>query len=333
LKKTTIKDNFDLSQIKNILDTAKSVLLAESESIKNSVNFLDNQFSAAVEAIYQTKGKLIITGIGKSAHIAEKIVATLNSTGTPSYFLHAAEAVHGDLGLLSPEDIVMCISKSGNSPEIKVLLPLLKRDGNLLIGMTSNPNSYLAQQSDFVVNAYVENEAEPNNLAPTNSTTVQLALGDAIAVCLMKLRQFSADDFAKYHPGGALGKKLLLKISSILDTENKPEVHSDSDIQNVIIEISGKRLGVTAVLDGNELTGIITDGDIRRMLQNNNQFMQLKAKDIMSPNPKTIDINHLVSEALDMMENYQITQLLVTDNGKYAGVIHLHDIIKGGLLS
>lgn len=333
MKKTTIKDNFDLSQTKNILDTAKYVLSSESESIKNSIDFLDNQFSAAVEAIYQTKGKLIITGIGKSAHIAEKIVATLNSTGTPSYFLHAAEAVHGDLGLLSPEDIVMCISKSGNSPEIKVLLPLLKRDGNQLIGMTSNPNSYLAQQSDFVVNAYIENEAEPNNLAPTNSTTVQLALGDAIAVCLIKLRQFTADDFAKYHPGGALGKKLLLKISSILDTENKPRVCSDSDIQSVIIEISGKRLGVTAVLDKNELTGIITDGDIRRMLQNNNQFMQLKAKDIMTPNPKTIDINHLVSEALDMMENYQITQLLVTNNGKYAGVIHLHDIIKGGLLS
>lgn len=322
-----------MNQTENILDTAKSVLLAESKSIENSINFLDSQFAAAVEAIYQTKGKLIITGIGKSAHIAEKIVATLNSTGTPSYFLHAAEAVHGDLGLLSPDDIVLCISKSGNSPEIKVLLPLLKRDGNQLIGMTSNPNSYLAQQSDFVVNAYIENEAEPNNLAPTNSTTVQLALGDAIAVCLMKIRQFTADDFAKYHPGGALGKKLLLKISAILDKENQPKVNSNSDIQSVIIEISGKRLGVTAVLDGDKLTGIITDGDIRRMLQNNTQFMQLKAKDIMTPNPKTIDTDHLVSEALDMMENHQITQLLVTDNGKYTGVIHLHDIIKGGLLS
>lgn len=331
--KTTIKDNFDLNQINHILDTAKKVLITESESIKKSTEFLDHQFSAAVEAIYQTKGKLIITGIGKSAHIAEKIVATLNSTGTPSYFLHAAEAVHGDLGLLGADDIVMCISKSGNSPEIKVLLPLLKRDGNQLIGMTSNPKSFLAQQSDFVINAYVESEADPNNLAPTNSTTVQLALGDAIAVCLIKLRQFTADDFAKYHPGGALGKKLLLKISSILDSENKPAVHCNANIQNVIIEISGKRLGVTAVLDEEELAGIITDGDIRRMLQNNNQFMQLKAEDIMTPNPKTIDINCLVSEALDLMENYQITQLLVTDSGKYAGVIHLHDIIKEGLLS
>lgn len=333
LKKITINDIFDLNQTEHILNTAKSVLQAESKSIENAINFLDNQFASAVEAIYHTKGKLIITGIGKSAHIAEKIVATLNSTGTPSYFLHAAEAVHGDLGLLRPEDIVLCISKSGNSPEIKVLLPLLKRDGNQLIGMTANPHSFLAQQADFVINAYVENEAEPNNLAPTNSTTVQLALGDAIAVCLMKIRQFTADDFAKFHPGGALGKKLLLKISSILDQNNRPQVTQESTIQQVIIEISGKRLGVTSVLENDQIKGIITDGDIRRMLQNTPDFISLKAQDIMTPDPKTIDSSHLVSEAFNMMENYQITQLLVTENGKYAGVIHLHDIIKEGLLS
>ena len=322
-----------MSSTNNILNTAKSVLLAESKSIEKSIDFLDQQFADAVEAIYQAKGKLIITGIGKSAHIAKKIVATLNSTGTPSYFLHAAEAVHGDLGLLGAEDVVLCISKSGNSPEIKALAPLLKRDGNVLIGMTSNTHSYLAKQSDFVINAHVDNEAEPNNLAPTNSTTVQLALGDAIAVCLINLRQFSAEDFAKFHPGGALGKKLLLKISSILDQQNKPMVEYSADIQNVIIEISGKRLGVTAVVEKDQLVGIITDGDIRRMLQNNTNFLQVTAKDIMSPNPKTIDVDCLVSEALDMMEDHEITQLLVTENGQYAGVIHLHDIIKEGMLS
>lgn len=322
-----------MSSTNHILHTAKSVLLAESKSIEKSINFLDQQFVDAVEAIYQSKGKLIITGIGKSAHIAEKIVATLNSTGTPSYFLHAAEAVHGDLGLLGADDVVLCISKSGNSPEIKVLAPLLKRDGNILIGMTSNTHSYLAKQSDFVINAHVDSEAEPNNLAPTNSTTVQLALGDAIAVCLINMRKFSAEDFAKFHPGGALGKKLLLKISSILDQQNKPTVEYNADIQNIIIEISGKRLGVTAVVEKDQLVGIITDGDIRRMLQNNTDFLQISAKDIMSPNPKTIDIDCLVSEALDMMEDYEITQLLVTENGQYAGVIHLHDIIKEGMLS
>lgn len=322
-----------MSSTNHILHTAKSVLLAESKSIEKSINFLDQQFVDAVEAIYQSKGKLIITGIGKSAHIAEKIVATLNSTGTPSYFLHAAEAVHGDLGLLGADDVVLCISKSGNSPEIKVLAPLLKRGGNILIGMTSNTHSYLAKQSDFVINAHVDSEAEPNNLAPTNSTTVQLALGDAIAVCLINMRKFSAEDFAKFHPGGALGKKLLLKISSILDQQNKPIVEYNADIQNIIIEISGKRLGVTAVVEKDQLVGIITDGDIRRMLQNNTDFLQISAKDIMSPNPKTIDIDCLVSEALDMMEDYEITQLLVTENGQYAGVIHLHDIIKEGMLS
>ncbi len=322
-----------MSSTNHILHTAKSVLLAESKSIEKSINFLDQQFVDAVEAIYQSKGKLIITGIGKSAHIAEKIVATLNSTGTPSYFLHAAEAVHGDLGLLGADDVVLCISKSGNSPEIKVLAPLLKRDGNILIGMTSNTHSYLAKQSDFVINAHVDSEAEPNNLAPTNSTTVQLALGDAIAVCLINMRKFSAEDFAKFHPGGALGKKLLLKISSILDQQNKPTVDYNADIQNIIIEISGKRLGVTAVVEKDQLVGIITDGDIRRMLQNNTDFLQISAKDIMSPNPKTIDIDCLVSEALDMMEDHEITQLLVTENGQYVGVIHLHDIIKEGMLS
>lgn len=317
----------------NILATAKSTLKAESDAITKAIDFLNDDFIESVKAIFNTKGRLIITGIGKSAHIGQKIVATLNSTGTPSFFMHAAEAVHGDLGMITKDDVVLCISKSGNSPEIKVLVPLLKRDGNILIGMTGNEASFLGKNSDFVINAYVEKEADPNNLAPTTSTTVQLALGDALAVALIEIRNFTANDFAKFHPGGALGKKLLLKIKDILDGKNKPSVNVSSTIQEVIFEISNKRLGVTAVLDGDEIKGIITDGDIRRMLEKTTDLSSITAKDIMTVNPKSIEINSKVEDALNIMESFEITQLVVTNNDLYAGIIHLHDILKEGIVS
>ncbi len=317
----------------NILAAAKSTLKAESDAITKAIDFLNDDFLKSVQAIFNTKGRLVITGIGKSAHIGQKIVATLNSTGTPSLFMHAAEAVHGDLGMITKDDVVLCISKSGNSPEIKVLAPLLKRDGNILIGMTGNESSFLGKNSDFVINAYVEKEADPNNLAPTTSTTVQLALGDALAVALIEMRKFTANDFAKFHPGGALGKKLLLKIKDILDGKNKPTVTIQSTIQQVIFEISNKRLGVTAVLDGSEIKGIITDGDIRRMLEKTTDLSAITAKDIMTVNPKSIEINSKVEDALNIMESFEITQLVVTDNNLYAGIIHLHDILKEGIVS
>ncbi|SEH53445.1 arabinose-5-phosphate isomerase [Paenimyroides aquimaris] len=317
----------------NILNIAKETLKAESDAITKAIEFLNDDFIKSVKAIFNTKGRLIITGIGKSAHIGQKIVATLNSTGTPSLFLHAAEAVHGDLGIITKDDTILCISKSGNSPEIKILVPLLKRDGNILIGMTGNASSFLGKNSDFIINAFVEKEADPNNLAPTTSTTVQLALGDALAVALIEMKKFTANDFAKFHPGGALGKKLLLRVKDILDKNNKPAVNTSSTIKEVIFEISNKRLGVTAVLEENEIKGIITDGDIRRMLEKTTELSTITAKDIMTKNPKTIDVNSKVEEALNIMESFQITQLVVTNNNIYAGIIHLHDILKEGIVS
>jgi len=321
-----------LSTTETIIATAKRTLLSESKSIENLVNYLDADFAKSVTAIYNTKGRLVVTGIGKSALIAQKIVATLNSTGTPSMFLHAAEAVHGDLGMVQPEDIIICISKSGNSPEIKVLAPLLKRFGNTLIGMTADKNSFLGKESHHILHAYVESEACPNNLAPTNSTTAQLVLGDAVAVCLMELRNFKTEDFAIYHPGGALGKKLLLRVKDMLDTTHKPMVAPEASIKKVIMEISEKRLGVTAVIEHNKVVGIVTDGDIRRMLNDRDTFSDLSAQDIMTKNPKNIHSNILVSEALSVLENNAITQLVVIDNGAYQGILHLHDILKEGIV-
>ena len=315
-----------------ILFNAKKTILAESESIAKLVDYLTDDFTSSVEKIFNCKGRVIITGIGKSAIIAQKIVATLNSTGTPSMFLHASEAVHGDLGMLLKEDIIICISKSGNSPEIKVLVPLLKRFGNTLIGMTADLNSFLGKESHHILHAFVENEACPNNLAPTNSTTAQLVLGDALAVCLMELRNFKSEDFALYHPGGALGKKLLLRVKDMLDTTHTPQVSPDANIKKVIMEISEKRLGVTAVVDNNQVIGIITDGDIRRMLNDRDTFSDLTAKDIMTKNPKHISSGILVSEALNVLENNAITQLVVIDEGQYKGIIHLHDILKEGIV-
>ena len=321
-----------MSTTETILATAKRTLRSESKSIADLVNYLDEDFAKSVTEIYNVKGRLVITGIGKSALIAQKIVATLNSTGTPSMFLHAAEAVHGDLGMVQPEDIIICISKSGNSPEIKVLAPLLKRFGNTLIGMTADKNSYLGKESHYILHAYVESEACPNNLAPTNSTTAQLVLGDALAVCLMEMRNFKSEDFAVYHPGGALGKKLLLRVKDMLDTTHKPMVTPDASIKKVIMEISEKRLGVTAVIENNQVVGIVTDGDIRRMLNNRDTFTDLTAQDIMTKNPKNINSGILVSEALDILENNSITQLVVVDNNEYKGILHLHDILKEGIV-
>lgn len=316
----------------NILASAKKTVLAESEAISNLVNYLDDNFVKSVEAIFSSKGRLVVTGIGKSAIIAQKIVATLNSTGTPSLFLHASEAIHGDLGMVQPDDVVICISKSGNSPEIKVLVPLLKRFNNKLIAITGNITSFLGKEADYTLNTYVEKEACPNNLAPTNSTTAQLVIGDAIAVCLMEMRNFSAEDFAKYHPGGALGKKLLLRVGEMLDTTHKPIVAPNSSIKTVIVEISEKRLGVTAVVEDEKVIGIITDGDIRRMLNKTETIAGLTAKEIMTVNPKTIKSTDLVSDALNILEDFSITQLVVVDGNEYKGVLHLHDILKEGIV-
>ena len=315
-----------------IIASARKTILSESESIAKLTDFVDIVFVNAVQEIYKSKGRLVVTGIGKSAIIAQKIVATLNSTGTPSLFLHASEAIHGDLGMVQTDDAVICISKSGNSPEIKVLIPLLKRFGNKLIAITGNTTSFLGKEADFTLNTFVASESCPNNLAPTNSTTAQLVMGDAIAVCLMEMRNFTSADFAKYHPGGALGKSLLLRVGEMLDSTHKPAVSPDSSIKNVIIEISEKRLGVTAVLENEKIVGVITDGDIRRMLNKTETIKGLFAKDIMTKNAKTIKSTDLVSDAMNVMEDFSITQLVVADEGVYKGVLHLHDILKEGIV-
>ena len=317
---------------KAIVSHAKKTIIDESLAISKLANFVDESFAEAVELIYNSKGRVIITGIGKSAIIANKIVATLNSTGTPSVFMHAADAIHGDLGLVLKDDTVICISKSGNTPEIKVLIPLIKKAKNSLIAITGNKKSILAKQADFIFNSYVEKEACPNNLAPTTRTTAQLVIGDALAVCLLKIRGFSSNDFAKYHPGGALGKKLFLSVMDLIALNEKPAVSPNSDIKDVIIEISEKRLGVTAVTENNKIVGIITDGDLRRMLANTEDFSKLNAKDIMNKSPKTIDVNAMAIEAMELMESNEISQLLVKVNEHYAGVVHLHDLIKEGII-
>lgn len=311
---------------------AKKTILSESQSIAKLADYIDINFAEAIQVLFNSKGRLIVTGIGKSAIIAQKLVATFNSTGTPSLFLHASEAIHGDLGMLQKDDVTICISKSGNSPEIKVLVPLLKRFGNKLIAVTGNMTSFLAKESNYILNTTVDAESCPNNLAPTNSTTAQLVMGDTLAVCLMELRGFTSEDFAKYHPGGALGKKLLLSVKDMLENSMKPMVSPDSSIKKVIFEISEKRLGVTAVVENNKVIGIITDGDIRRMLNERDTFSDLTAIDIMSKNPKTIQSSTMVTDALNILEDFAITQLIVVDDGNYLGVLHLHDILKEGII-
>jgi arabinose-5-phosphate isomerase len=329
---TNFYNNSILNTKENILILAKKTILSESESIAKLIDFIDITFAEATQVLFNSKGRLIVTGIGKSAIIAQKMVATFNSTGTPSLFLHAAEAIHGDLGMVQPDDIVLCISKSGNSPEIKILVPLVKRFGNTLIAMTGNTTSFLAKESDYILNTTVDAESCPHNLAPTNSTTAQLVMGDALAMCLMNLRNFTREDFAKYHPGGSLGKKLLLQAKDMIENSLKPTVTLDAPIKKVILEISEKRLGATAVVENEKVIGVITDGDIRRMLNDNDTFTHLTAKDIMNKTPKMIQSNTMVVQALNILEDFSITQLIVVDNGEYKGIIHLHDILKEGIV-
>lgn len=300
------------------------------EKLKNNIN---DDFVKAVELIFKSKGRVIVTGIGKSANIATKIVSTFNSTGTPSIFMHAADAIHGDLGIIQPDDVIICISKSGNTPEIKVLIPLIKNLGNKLIAIAGEPQSMLAIQSDFFLNVYVDREACPNNLAPTSSTTAQLVMGDALAVCLLECRGFTAQDFAKYHPGGALGKRLYLKVSDLYPNNEKPEVSLETPLAQTLIEITSKRLGCVAVVESQEIKGVITDGDLRRMLSKSLSSDNQKAEDIMTVNPKTISKDKFAVEALNLMKENHITQLLVVDqDNKYVGVIHLHDLIREGII-
>lgn len=321
-----------MNKIDSILSLAKKTIDLERDAIANLSHLLNEDFANAVRLIYNSKGRVIITGIGKSAIIANKIVATLNSTGTPAIFMHAADAIHGDLGLILKDDIVICISKSGNTPEIKVLVPLIKSGKNKMIAITGNENSYLGQQADYILNTYVEQEACPNNLAPTTSTTAQLVMGDALAVCLLELRGFSSKDFAKYHPGGALGKRLYLRVSDLSSVNQKPQVNLNTNIKEIIVEITEKMLGVAAVVEDKKIVGIITDGDLRRMLTKSDSFLDFTAKDIMTNNPKRIDENAMAIDAMELMEKHGISQLLVENNGTYAGVVHLHDLIKEGII-
>jgi arabinose-5-phosphate isomerase len=327
--------NFKKRKIVNndkIISVAKQTIETESKAILNLVSLVNDEFAEAVRYIYQSNGRVIITGIGKSANIATKIVATLNSTGTPSVFMHAADAIHGDLGTVQENDSVICISKSGNTPEIKVLVPLIKAIGNKLIAITSNKDSFLGQEADYVLNAYVEKEACPNNLAPTSSTTAQLVMGDALAMSLLDLRGFSSSDFAKFHPGGSLGKQLYLRVSNLTQQNKKPQVTPDTNIKDVILEISKNMLGVTAVIDNAHIIGIITDGDLRRMMSKNDSFKGLTAKDIMSENPKTIDNNAMAVAAMEVMETNGITQIIAQENGVYCGIVHIHNLTKEGII-
>ena len=316
-----------------IISSALRTIELEAQSVSGLAAFINEGFVTAVETIAAAKGRVVISGVGKSAVIAQKIVATLNSTGTPALFMHAADAIHGDLGMIQQHDVVMIISKSGDSPEVKVLVSLVKNFGNTIIGMVGNIQSYLAQQSDIILNTTVEQEACPNNLAPTTSTTAQMVMGDAVAVCLMELKGFNSEDFAKFHPGGILGKKLYLRVSDLSSQNEKPAVLPQAGLKEVIVEMTKKRLGTAVVInkDSNVL-GIITDGDLRRMLENTNDLNDLKASDIMSKNPKTIAADALATEALDLLRSNNISQLVVIENEFYAGVIHLHDLIREGII-
>jgi arabinose-5-phosphate isomerase len=321
-----------LKSKKSIIDNAINTLQLEAQAILGLIENVNGDFVRVVDLIIQSEGRVIVTGIGKSAIIAQKIVATFNSTGTPSIFMHAADAVHGDLGMIQKNDIVICLSKSGNTPEIKILAPLLKQAGNVMIGMVGQPDSELGVQADYILNTYVEKEACPHNLAPTTSTTAQLAMGDALAVCLLHARNFNEDDFARYHPGGALGKRLYLKAGDIAVKNQKPSIHSSASVKDVIVEISQNRLGAVVVIEGNSILGIITDGDIRRMLEKYSNLADIKASDLMNKNPKTIDREMLAVNALELIKANNITQLLVTENDSYFGMIHLHDLLQEGII-
>lgn len=316
----------------SIKQTALKTIQLEAESIAGLAGFIDESFEKAVTAVHDSGGRLVVSGIGKSAIVAQKIVATLNSTGTPSIFMHAADAIHGDLGMVQQDDVVLVISKSGESPEIKVLVPLIKNFGNILIGMVGNMESFLAKSSDHILNTTVSKEACPNNLAPTSSTTAQMVMGDALAVCLMELNGFTGDDFAKFHPGGMLGKKLYLRVKDLYANSAKPMVAADASLKEIIVEISSKRLGATAVVENDAVLGIITDGDIRRMLENGDNLNSIKAKDILSTTPKTIAPDALAVDALDILRKNDISQLVVVHNGKYLGILHLHELVREGIV-
>lgn len=318
---------------KNIIDTAKKVLVDESEAIKSLINTIDSAFAEVVNLILNAKGKVVLSGIGKSAIIAQKISATLNSTGQKAVFMHATDAVHGDLGIIDDEDVIVILSKSGNTPELKVLIPLIRRLPNKLIGMVSDLDSFLARNSDYILNAHVDKEACPMNLAPTTSTTVSLALGDALAVCLLECREFGKRDFAKYHPGGSLGKRLYLKVSDIYPNNALPQVAEEAGMEEVILEMSSKRLGTTAVVDKEgKLSGIITDGDLRRKLKEKGDIFALKALDLMNRNPKVISKDDFAVNALNKMQELSITQLVVVEEGRILGFVHLHDLLREGLV-
>lgn len=316
----------------NWIERAQDVLQQEADAIIRIKAFINEDFVKSLYLIKESQGRLVITGIGKSAIIAQKLVATFNSTGTPAIFMHAADAIHGDLGIIQPEDVVLCLSKSGNTPEISVLVPFFKMRGNKLIALVGNTDSYLAKEADYVLDCSVEHEACPNNLAPTSSSTAQLALGDALASCLIEMRGFTSQDFARYHPGGILGKRLYVKVKDLYKFNERPEVAPDTPMDSVILEISGKRLGVTAVVKDNKIIGAITDGDLRRMLQKNKNYYHLTAAEVMTLAPKYISPEALAVEALELMKKKSITNLFVTDDaGSYLGVLHLHDIIKEGI--
>ena len=321
-----------MEEQKSILSYAKETIELQANSIRNLYKLLTKDFEKAVNLINKTKGRVIVSGIGKSAIIAQKIVATLNSTGTPSIFMHAADAIHGDLGLIQKNDIIVCISKSGNTPEIKALVPFIKKTSNKLIAITGETKSYLSEKSDIVISSYVDAEACPNNLAPTTSTTAQLVIGDAIAVCLVKLRGFSSNDFAKYHPGGNLGKKLFLNVEDVMDSKKLPKVDVSDMMKDVIIEISNKMLGITTVLDKDKIVGVIADGDLRRQLLKSQDISKVKAFDIMSKNPKIVSKNILATEALSIMKINKISQLVVAEKGKYIGILHIQSLIKEGII-
>lgn len=316
----------------SIISSALQTFSNESKAIAKLGDFIDNSFVECVRTIQKCKGRLIVSGIGKSGIVATKIVATLNSTGTPAIFMHAADAIHGDLGLIQKNDLVLVISKSGNSPEIKALVPYIKNLGNPIIGMVGNMQSFLALNSNFVLNTTIDKEACPNNLAPTTSTTAQMAMGDALAVCLLELNGFTSTDFAKYHPGGALGKKLFIRVSDLIVENNKPSVTPQTALKDVIVSISHSLLGITVVLDGPKIAGVITDGDLRRMLEKTTDLGALTARDVMCSTPKTIELNSLATEALYILEKQHISQLVVTNNNLYAGVLHLHNLVKEGIL-
>ena len=318
-------------ETKDIIEFGKEVIKLQSKSIRNLVGLIDENFETAIKLILDSSGRVVVTGIGKSAIIANKIVATLNSTGTPSIFMHAADAIHGDLGIIKKDDVIICISKSGNTPEIKDLVPFLNMNDNPLIAITGDIDSYLAKNSSVVLNSHVDVEVCPNNLAPTNSTTAQLVIGDAIAVTLVKIKGFTSNDFAKFHPGGSLGKKLFLKVKDLVNTDFKPMVGKDDNIKDVIIEISQKMLGITPVLSKDSIVGVITDGDLRRTLLDNQEISSLKAEDIMSINPQVIDLEVKAADALETMKSNRISQLIVTKDSEYYGILHIQNLIKEGI--